>query len=336
MGVGTFKDKNGRTRYRVTFSRNSRRLVDERLPPGTSRGKAEAYNARIVGQWFDRDRLGIHEVPLIAEVIRQYDLRITPSLRSPRYAQHCVAAVAPHVLGKTLEQLPEVARVVAKALQGQAPATIAHRVSFLRTLARYALKWQLVSQDYGIAIERPRFNNARQHYITKGELATILRHTSRPVRRAAWQLFYTGMRRDELYQAVIRDDCYVLAMTKNGDPRTVPIPLPVRKFAGRPAITKNPLSKAFKRACKAAGFGHLVLHDLRHSAASQLLNAGADLNLVGMILGHRDGRSTRRYAHLTTDTARRWMNFAARGRQVIDREALNGGTRPASKPKKVA
>ena len=336
MGIGTFKDKNGRTRYRVTFSRNGRRLVDERLPPGTSREKAEAYNARIVGQWFDSNRLGIQEIPLIAEVIREYETRIRPRLKSPRYFTHNVQAIMPHVIGRTMDQLPEVGQAVAKALQAQSAATVWHRVSFLKTLAKYALKWRMVKHDYGIAVEVTKPNNARHHYIGKVELAKILRHASRPVRRACWQLFYTGMRRGELYAADLHDGCYFIPTTKNGDPRIVPIPDAVSRFAGKPEITRNPLSKAFKRACKASGFGHLTLHDLRHSNASQLLNAGIELRTVGMILGHRSAQSTNRYAHLAVETQRAAMNFAARQRQVSDPTGRKAGTRPAAKLKKTA
>jgi site-specific recombinase XerD len=40
------------------------------------------------------------------------------------------------------------------------------------------------------------------------------------------------------------------------------------------------------------------LHDLRHSAASEMINADVDLYVVGAVLGHKDPRSTARYAHL--------------------------------------
>lgn len=336
MGVGTYKDKEGRTRYRVTFRRDGRRLVDERLPAGTSRERAEQYHAKIVSQWFERDRLGIQEVPLISSVIRRYEREITPGLRSPRFPGHCIAAIAPHCIGKTLAELPQVADEVAKALRGQALATIAHRVSFLRTLASYAVKWRMADRDYGAGIERPKFNNERQFYIGKDELAKILRHASRQVRWACWQLFYTGMRRGELFSATIKDGCYVIALTKNGDPRIVPIPQAVRKIVGAPKMSQDGFGMAFKRAARLAGYGYLHLHDLRHSAASQLLNAGADLGVVGMILGHRDSRSTRRYSHLATETARRWLDFAARGLQVSDGKGVSVGTRPAGIKKKAA
>ena len=47
---------------------------------------------------------------------------------------------------------------------------------------------------------------------------------------------------------------------------------------------------------------HFHFHDVRHSAASEMINAGVDLYTVGAVLGHKDSRSTQRYAHLATDT----------------------------------
>ena len=44
------------------------------------------------------------------------------------------------------------------------------------------------------------------------------------------------------------------------------------------------------------------LHDLRHSAASAMINAGVDLYTVGGVLGHQSATSTKRYSHLATST----------------------------------
>lgn len=45
----------------------------------------------------------------------------------------------------------------------------------------------------------------------------------------------------------------------------------------------------------------LHFHDVRHSAASAMIQDGVDLHTVGAVLGHRSAASTRRYAHLATD-----------------------------------
>ncbi len=51
-----------------------------------------------------------------------------------------------------------------------------------------------------------------------------------------------------------------------------------------------------------ACLGDLRIHDLRHSAASFIINAGIDLFAVGKVLGHVDYKSTTRYSHLANET----------------------------------
>ena len=57
------------------------------------------------------------------------------------------------------------------------------------------------------------------------------------------------------------------------------------------------------RVKKRAGLVDFHLHDLRHNFATRLLAHGKGLDQVGMILGHTDSQTTRRYAHLLDDTA---------------------------------
>jgi len=65
-----------------------------------------------------------------------------------------------------------------------------------------------------------------------------------------------------------------------------------------PQVTKWTVSKAVKTAYRALGLGHARLHDLRHSAASEMINNDVDLYTVGGVLGHKSAASTARYAHL--------------------------------------
>jgi integrase len=57
----------------------------------------------------------------------------------------------------------------------------------------------------------------------------------------------------------------------------------------------------FKRACKRAGLVGVRFHDLRHTAASYLAQAGANTFRVAQFLGHRDLSTVARYAHLSED-----------------------------------
>jgi len=62
------------------------------------------------------------------------------------------------------------------------------------------------------------------------------------------------------------------------------------------------IKRARQTARKEARLSDLHIHDLRHSAASFMINAGIDLSAVGKVLGHADHKSTIRYSHLANET----------------------------------
>jgi len=62
--------------------------------------------------------------------------------------------------------------------------------------------------------------------------------------------------------------------------------------------------KAWKAACKIAGFENFHFHDLRHTFCSNLLLSGAGLKDVKEMIGHSDLSMTDRYSHLTLNHKR--------------------------------
>ncbi len=64
------------------------------------------------------------------------------------------------------------------------------------------------------------------------------------------------------------------------------------------------LPRVWNRLRKKAGLDDVRLHDLRHSFASVGAGAGMGLAVVGKLLGHRDPKTTARYAHIADDPAK--------------------------------
>ena len=63
------------------------------------------------------------------------------------------------------------------------------------------------------------------------------------------------------------------------------------------------LKKGFKKAVKLAGLPKIRFHDLRHTFATRLVQAGVDIITVQHLLGHARISMTARYAH-SPDQAR--------------------------------
>jgi integrase len=78
-------------------------------------------------------------------------------------------------------------------------------------------------------------------------------------------------------------------------------------------IKADKLKKAFKKAVKESGIAHFRFHDLRHTFATRLVQAGVDLYKVAKLLGHKEISTTQRYAHHYPESLRS-------GVEILDRE----------------
>ena len=94
-------------------------------------------------------------------------------------------------------------------------------------------------------------------------------------------------------------------------------------FYGRSTLCYSSAWNIFQRYLRAAELQNkgYTMHSLRHTFASELLNAGMRLECLQLLLGHRDIEMTRRYARLT-DNSREEEYF--RAMEIIERGDIHG------------
>ena len=140
----------------------------------------------------------------------------------------------------------------------------------------------------------------------------------------------TGMRRGEIFDLKWFDvDFNRLMMhirqSKSGRPRTISLNATVQTLLeGLPKTSEyvfpspktggrvNDVGRQFERAATNAGLVDFHFHDLRHTAATRMADAGADPFTLAAILGHSDIRMTARYTHATDEAKRRAVEMLVR------------------------
>jgi integrase len=109
------------------------------------------------------------------------------------------------------------------------------------------------------------------------------------------------MRVGEIQTAERGPGVFVLRDTKNGTAHVVPIHRAISTAARLPMPPRSVIDYWWPLARAACGLEHVTLHDLRHSAASAMIQAGVSLSDVGAVLNHKSPTSTKRYAHWTVE-----------------------------------
>jgi integrase len=95
------------------------------------------------------------------------------------------------------------------------------------------------------------------------------------------------------------------------------------------------IQKVWERVRVRANLEGVRLHDLRHSHASFAVADGASLYLTGKVLGHRNARTTERYAHIADDPVRQTVErTASKIADMMARKSSGGDVREFRKPKK--
>ena len=215
---------------------------------------------------------------------------------------------------------------------GYAPATANRIVILTRYMWNLGKKWKVPGTETNPAsgVELFEENNKRERFLTAEEvqrLVACVRDSDNPqLQYIVPLLLLLGCRKREALDAKWQDidwrqKLWRIPKTKSGKVRHVPLSsgalklLQGLKSKADPAIEHifaNPrtglpfvsIFYSWDTARTEAGLPELRIHDLRHSFASFLVNAGRSLYEVQELLGHADIRTTSRYAHLSRERLR--------------------------------
>ena len=307
--MSAYYDK-ARGRWLFEFNKvinGSRVRASKTLPSGWNRTKAEAYDKAETDRLYGIATGATKERALIETAVAAYVKYRCHNLKNGDGTIKELARMHWAYKDRYLDELADVARKFTDTERDRLePGSIRNRLSYLRSACRYAQKHHGLGRGIDFVISLPIVRNARKFYPGRDVMLNIARRVENRHARAVIRIgFYSGMRIGEICDiAEVTETGFLLVDTKNGTDRLVPMH-PRLKVLCKYIPTKYKkrwLQRLWERARDAAGMDHLHFHDLRHSTASEMINGGVSLHTVGIVLGHKDSRSTQRYSHLAQET----------------------------------
>ncbi len=222
-----------------------------------------------------------------------------------------------------------------------ARATIRLEFAALRSFFRFLCERKGLATNPLLPVSLPKVEKRLPVFLTTSQIDALLRapHEAEPEKQApewmSWrdaailELFYSsGLRLAELASLDVRDiDPYnetVRVLGKGSKERVVPVGEPalqaIQNYRHRAKVQAGPLfinksrkrlgsSSVWKLVKKYLRLAQIPVpaspHKLRHSFATHLLDAGADLRSVQSLLGHASLSTTQIYTHVTTERLKR-------------------------------
>ena len=208
-----------------------------------------------------------------------------------------------------------------------AAGTCNRLIILLRFIYNCAIKWDVVPPQSNPCngVDLFQDNGARERYLTQKEAQSLFqeldRNNNTQVSQIIQLLLYTGARKREILDARwdeidLHRHILTIPAARSKSKKTRHIPLSdaavsllrsIPRENDMPWVFFNPVTRrplvsifyAWNSIRKKVGLPDVRLHDLRHSYASFLVNAGRSLYEVQKLLGHHDPKVTMRYAHLS-------------------------------------
>ncbi len=301
--------------YQVRVTVEGHGRIERTLPVGATWQDARALELQLMRGEVDRVVGRVIE-PTLADLVLRWLENEAKGLRDYHGVVLRVTGILDH-LSRPVSQAVEAADAIVRASRaaGNTPATTNRKLAVLRRVLRLAFRrWQTpgVDQDYSLRISLLRENVKRDVYLPPDQVVRLAAAAARkhPVAGPVIEFAaLTAMRAGEIRRLQPRDIVVTqagpVAMlgtdTKTGAPRAVPLvphAFDIARMHLPWKITAQQLRDAFEAARLEVEMPGVRFHDLRHTTASWLIQAGVPLPTVRDMLGHASTQTTNRYAHL--------------------------------------
>jgi integrase len=207
-------------------------------------------------------------------------------------------------------------------------ATANRHLALLSMMFNVAIQWDIIERSPTKGVKKFKEDNQKQRFLSADEIGRLYQamegEDNKVAVNALKLLLLTGCRREEILKlkwenVSIESGTLFLPDSKTGS-RYVQLNAAARELLTSIVRGKGPFvfpghrdenkplnnpRKCFTRILEDAEISEGVrLHDLRHTHASILVNAGASLFVVQKALGHSNPITSQRYSHLSNQTLR--------------------------------
>ncbi len=223
---------------------------------------------------------------------------------------------------------------------GVKPATINRELATLKKAFNLARReWEWCTDNPVCRVSMERENNTRVRWLTVEEEARVVNAASAWLREVLVFALHTGMRQGEILGLTWAGvDLFRRTVTvfksKNGERRTIPLNQTVLELLkhkygtrsgdttlvfpseARTRLNASNIRRSLNLALGKAAITDFHFHDLRHTCATRMVQAGVDLYKVQRLLGHKSPTMTQRYAHHYPESLRDGVEALEADRRV--------------------
>jgi integrase len=258
------------------------------------------------------------------ELMARYLTEHAAKKSEPRHYHGYAKRLTAFFGGRTLAEITPKLIADYKALRyaaGLKPASINRELASLKKAFNLAVReWEWCRENPVSKVSMERENNQRDRWLSGEEEARLLQGCAPWLHDLVMFALHTGMRMGEILALTWRGVDFsrrtvMVVRSKNGERRTIPVNDTVLSVLRQKntvrslrtelvfcshvftAMESGHLRRAFRLALGKAGIDDFHFHDLRHTFATRLVQAGVDLYKVQRLLGHKSPIMTQRYAH---------------------------------------